>query len=73
MERSFGVVVPNWALIDTEQSTEHPSLPMQVLSGDPKHLPFANHLHRLDSRNDAQAVTIVRKPCMARKRRLTCR
>ena len=39
------------ALIDAEQSAEHPGLPMQVLSGDPKHLPFANHLHRLDPSN----------------------
>jgi hypothetical protein len=40
------------ALIDTEQSAEHPGLPVQVLFGDPKYLPFANHLHRLDSRDD---------------------
>ena len=38
-------------LDDTEQSSEHPGLPVPVLSGDPKHLPFANHLHRLDSGN----------------------
>jgi hypothetical protein len=43
------------ALIDTEQSAEHPGLPVQVLSGDPKYLPFANHLHRLDSRDDGSS------------------
>ena len=40
------------ALIDTEQGAEHPGLPVQVLSGDPKYLPFANHLYRLNSRDD---------------------
>jgi len=39
-------------LVETEQSAENPGLPVQVLFGDSKYLPFANHLHRLDPRDD---------------------
>ena len=38
-------------LYEAEQGTEHPGLSVKVLSGDAKHLLFANHLHRLDSCN----------------------
>ena len=38
-------------LVETEKGTEHPGLSAKIRSGNPKHLSFANHLHRLDPRN----------------------
>ena len=35
-------------LVETEQIAEDPGLSMQVLFGNPQHLPFANHLYRFD-------------------------
>ena len=39
------------ALVDAEQCSEDPGLPMQIRFGDAEHLAFANHLHRLDPSN----------------------
>ena len=38
-------------LVETEEGAKHPGLSAKVGSGNPEHLSFANHLHRLDSRN----------------------
>ena len=38
-------------LCSVQESAEHPSLPVQVLSRDPQNLSLANHLRRFDSLN----------------------
>jgi hypothetical protein len=51
MERRCGVAGFYMPLIKYRAERRTPGLPVQILSGDPKPLPFANHLHRLVSGN----------------------
>ena len=43
---------PGLNLCNAQESTEDPSLPVQVVVSDAQHLPLSNHLRGLDSLNN---------------------
>src|SRR5579872_3188024 len=61
------------ASVDTEQSAEHPGLPVQVLFVIPSTCPLRIICTASIPAMTAPAVAVVRGPCMARNSRFTCR